>query len=157
VWRSHTAGLLDGRMELRPYLDVGRYVDHLERYLRYYARERILVLFSHDLARDPGAQVRKAWAFLGLDDLSVEKADLGPHLVADGPVAARAKSFLLRNGNHEFAASRLFGRFSAALKLAGDRPPPMSEAIRGRLSEYYRPFNRALEKLLGVTSSVWDH
>jgi hypothetical protein len=116
----------------------------------------MLVLFSHELKRDPGAQVRKAWAFLKLDDESVSHIKLSPHLVANGPLGARIKNLLQRRGHHSLAASRLFGRFSAALKLVGDRPPTMNRAVRERLLEYYRPLNRALERLLDLDLSIWD-
>lgn len=48
------------------YLARGRYAEQLERWWRYYPRERMLVLRFEDLARDPMAVLDRTLDFLGL-------------------------------------------------------------------------------------------
>ena len=49
------------------YLARGRYAEQLERWLALYPRERLLVLFSEELSKEPAETLRRAFAFLGLD------------------------------------------------------------------------------------------
>ncbi|MCU1449567.1 MAG: sulfotransferase, partial [Acidimicrobiales bacterium] len=48
------------------YASRGRYADQLERWLERYPRRQLLVLFSHDLYRDPSGTHSRALEFLGL-------------------------------------------------------------------------------------------
>lgn len=66
------------------YLARGRYVDQLRAWLAVFPRDRVLILRSEDLYRDPAAVVDRATAFLGLP--SVALADPRPH--NDGRYAA---------------------------------------------------------------------
>jgi hypothetical protein len=49
------------------YLARGRYAEQLERWLAHYPRERLLVLFSEELSKQPAETLRRAFAFLGVD------------------------------------------------------------------------------------------
>lgn len=48
------------------YLARGRYAEQLERWLRHFPAEQLLVLSSEELFRDPGAVLARLHAFLGL-------------------------------------------------------------------------------------------
>lgn len=48
------------------YAARGRYADQLERFLAHYPRERILLLLTEDLNRDPARVLDRCFAFLGV-------------------------------------------------------------------------------------------
>jgi Sulfotransferase domain len=49
------------------YLTRGRYAEQLERWYAAFPRDRLLVLFTEELAEDPGATYRRVLEFLGLE------------------------------------------------------------------------------------------
>lgn len=91
------------------YLARGRYAEQLERYLRVFPRERLLVMPLDALHRDPERSFRRIEEHLGLD-----------HRVVD-----------LESRNQR------------------EDKPPLRDATRERLQEYYRPHNARLWELLG--------
>lgn len=57
-----------GRINDAPYLlEYSRYGETLQRYLRYFERERILILFQEDLAGRPQMVLEELFSFLGVD------------------------------------------------------------------------------------------
>jgi hypothetical protein len=48
------------------YVTRGRYAEQLERWYAAFPRDRLLVLFTEELAQEPGATYRRALEFLGL-------------------------------------------------------------------------------------------
>lgn len=49
------------------YKSRGRYKEQLERYFKYFPRERILIVRSEDLFGDPNAVLERIFEFLGVD------------------------------------------------------------------------------------------
>jgi hypothetical protein len=61
------------------YIARSRYAEQLERWLRHFDRDRLLILSSEDLFTDPGAAIAETESFLGLerdipDDLTARNA-----------------------------------------------------------------------------------
>lgn len=83
------------------YVTRGRYAEQLDRWLAVYPRNQLLVLFSEDLYRDPGATYARVLEFLGLPGHSL--AEYRAHTrrgVWDGPPLAAATRTHLE---HSFA------------------------------------------------------
>lgn len=53
------------------YFSRGLYADQIERWLRFYPRERFLFLPSEDLYVDPGSTLNRVLDFLGLDSIDL--------------------------------------------------------------------------------------
>ena len=68
---------VDGIMEA-PIVPVGHYAEHLERYLKRFDRDQILVLDYADLKSDAKAVLTEIENFVGLPPLDWEKQDLKP-------------------------------------------------------------------------------
>jgi hypothetical protein len=69
--RERTAGILDRFWrEVQPYAYVGRgfYYKQLSSYLRYFRRERMLILLFDDLVGRPAGVLRDIFGFLGIDE-----------------------------------------------------------------------------------------
>jgi len=83
------------------YVTRGRYAEQLDRWLAVYPRNQLLVLFSEDLYRDPGATYARVLEFLGLPGHSL--AEYRAHTrrgVWDGPPLSAATRTHLE---HSFA------------------------------------------------------
>jgi Sulfotransferase domain len=53
------------------YAGRGQYMTQLERWLRFFPRERLLLLISEDVFVDPAAEGRRLFAFLGVPELDL--------------------------------------------------------------------------------------
>ncbi len=63
-------------LEHATYLDTSRYAMQLEQWQRYYAPDRILVLYTEDMRRDPAATLAGVVRFAGLDpDVPLDLTD----------------------------------------------------------------------------------
>jgi hypothetical protein len=149
------------------YLEHGHYAEQLERYRRFFPRERIHVLLYDDMLRDE-AWLRHLLAWLGIDDPDFRppaerhNAASAPRFPAlqrmlrasDSPVN-RAYKALMPTGLRYF----LFHRVVEPLSRANARPfryPPMRADTRERLSAYYRPHNERLAALLDRDLGHWQ-
>jgi hypothetical protein len=50
------------------YVELGLYCDQLQRYFDVFGRDRVLVLFAEDLHRNPVAELKKLFRFLGVNE-----------------------------------------------------------------------------------------
>lgn len=157
-------------------LEYGLYHEHLERYLSFFDRGRILILFQDEIAKDNLAQLRRAYRFLGIDDSYV------PRQLNDRPQAVvysipRLKVLRLRNErlyDYNSERTRLYIREQSRLDKAvcrtidrldrhvlsrvfGNEKPALGEELRRRLHEFYAEDVGRLEELLGVNLGRWKY
>jgi hypothetical protein len=157
-------------------LEYGLYHKHLERYLSFFDRGRILILFQDEIAKDNLAQLRRAYRFLEIDDSYV------PRQLNDRPQAVvysipRLKVLRLRNErlyDYNSERTRLYIREQSRLDRAvcrtidrldrhvlsrvfGNEKPALSEELRRRLHEFYAEDVNGLEELLGVSLERWRY
>ena len=92
------------------YLARSRYAEQLERWLRFYPREQLLVLRFEDLARDPLLVTNEALAYVGLSPLSGAK--LEPRHTRKYPPLDPATAEQLRDYfvPHDAALAKVLGR-----------------------------------------------
>jgi hypothetical protein len=157
-------------------LEYGLYHKHLERYLSFFDRERILILFQDEIAKENLAQLRKAYQFLGIDDAYV------PRQLNDRPQAVvysipRLKVLRLRNErlyDYNSDRTRLYIREQSRLDKAvcrtidrldrhllsrvfGNEKPALGEELRRKLHAFYAEDVGRLEELLGVNLERWKY
>jgi Sulfotransferase domain len=157
-------------------LEYGLYHKHLERYLSFFDRGRILILFQDEIAKDNLAQLRKAYQFLEIDDSYV------PRQLNDRPQAVvysipRLKILRLRNerlydynsdrtrlyireqGRLDKAVCRTIDRLDRHLlsRVFGNEKPALSEELRRKLHAFYAEDVGHLEELLGVNLERWKY
>ena len=157
-------------------LEYGLYHKHLERYLSFFDRERILVLFQDEIAKDNLAQLQETYRFLGIDDSYV------PRQLNDRPQAVvysipRLKILRLRNErlyDYNSDRTRLYIREQSRLDKAvcqtidrldrfvlsrvfGNEKPALSEELRRRLHAFYEEDVSGLEELLSVNLERWKY
>ncbi|HEY0376131.1 MAG TPA: sulfotransferase [Pyrinomonadaceae bacterium] len=157
-------------------LEYGLYHKHLERYLSFFDRGRILVLFQDEIAKDNLAQLRKVYRFLEIDDAYV------PRRLNDRPQAVvysipRLKVLRLRNErlyDYNAERTRLYIREQSRLDRAvcrtidrldrhllsrvfGNEKPALSEELKRKLHAFYAEDVGRLEESLGVNLGRWKY
>ena len=92
------------------YLARSRYAEQLERWLRFYPRERLLVMRFEDLVREPLLHTNEVLAYLGLPPL--ERAQLEPRNKGRYPPLAPATAERLRDyfAPQQAALAQVLGR-----------------------------------------------
>ena len=158
LWRAHMAPRADHeglrRCSLRVYLEAGHYAVQLERYLRYFPRSQLCVLFFDELSRAPLDTTRRLFEFLGLDPTEIRKPP------ARENVALTTFSQPLFTLSHRLRLQRVLPRkmlavARTALSKVGHRPT-MSGETRTWLRRHYEPHNRRLEELLERDLGAWN-
>ena len=101
----------------RSYVAHGRYAEQLERWLRFFPREQLLILTSDDLLGDPAETMTAVAAFLGIPTWQAETYPLRP-LNEYEPMAQEIRDRLARTFEpHNRRLEELLGR-----KLPWARP-----------------------------------
>lgn len=150
------------------YIEQGRYATHLGRWFNVFPRDQILVLFTEDIAKDPAAAAKIAYAFVGADT-SFSSVVLGERRNESD----KARLPVLRKGLR--AGGRLLRRLGlqdrlASLKKSGPvarmmsansvdmrkAVPPMDSDSRKRLHDVFASEVTNLAKLLGRDSLPWQ-
>jgi hypothetical protein len=143
----------------------GFYHQQLRRFLAYFPRQSFLTLIYEDWVRDPGPDLERVAAFLGLQVGWREPAMLLRRRVNEGSLprfpgafaAARRVGRLLSDCNLDgivrqakrLGVPDLFGRQATA--------PQLSPSLRNRLQALYVEEIEALETLLQRDLSTWRH
>jgi len=146
------------------YRDVVAFAEQIERFLERFPREQVHVVFFDDLRRDPAGTYRDVLAFLGVDTGFVPRFE-----VQNANKRARSgwvTDFLRYTPDWVSAASRMVlpkrewrKGVRQAIKRANTRfvpRPPMSDALRARLTEELAPEVERLGRLLGRDLSDWS-
>lgn len=156
-WGEHLDSAGSGQIRARPYLEIGRYAEHLARYREFLPDAHIKVMLFDDLRRSPRGAYREVCEFLGVDAAATvdETASNDVHSVMLG----RARR--LRHSGFGQAAARLIpgSALSAVRELLvarGGSRPPMPDATRNWLAAYYGPHNERLARVIGRDLSSWQ-
>jgi len=148
-------------------LAPGRFAEHLQRFYDLFPPEQIRVIVTEQFVRNPLQGYQDIYRYIGVRDT---------HFVPPGYDQRRnvAKSYrflwleniLVRSyrGLSKRGYTRLVKRITEsgvadwlrALNRDSRPVPEIDAESQQRLSDYYRPYNRQLEELLGTDLSIWD-
>jgi len=137
-WMERIRGRADGSFEefidSSDVLGISRYADHLTYLTRYFPRDRVLIVFHHDLEREPAGLYTQVCDFLGVD---ASYAPLTLSTTVNQYVEFRslrvrgwAKSLPTSFAGVRKTLDRLNTRTSVSY-------PPMRPETRERLAAYY--------------------
>jgi len=145
------------------YLDRSTYIKHVEMLLEVFPTERLHIFLLEDLKKDPAEVCRRIFKVAGVD------ADFVPDFATRHNQAAivRSEGFakLMASDNRLRALLRRLLPLGVthairngikSLNRKAFDPPPMDIGTRAKLVEYFKPFNRRLEALIGRDLSMWD-
>lgn len=139
------------------FLRVSDYAGQLGQFLAYFPMARFKILRFEDLRRAPEELARECFEFLGLEPPTEDIAPAG----ARNPSytynrLGRAVTRVLPRDRVLKPASRLArsmlpaGWYAGAGRLLTRDIPPMADADRRALEDYFRPRNRAFRELTGI-------
>jgi hypothetical protein len=159
-----------GWADIWHYLNLGRYGSQLAHLLRWFDRERMLIIRYRDLADEPAATTDRVCAFLGVavgmvHDVPSENVR---SYVSHTPINS-ALRFLLRHGAQfgQYFPVPIRRTFSAPLLALlhrsrqgyrndrGHRRPRLTPSQRAQLIPYFANDIRLLESLSGNSYSDW--
>ena len=147
-------GLLEGPQhqvfnpDQKNYFSRGLYSVYLERYLALFPRDQLLIIQFDELKKDPESVYKRCFEFIGVDP------DAG---TGDANQIANFRS-VFSNPLYHFAFNRpaLAVRLPSFIKWmlrwgpqVAHTPDPVSPHTEQRLRDYFAPYDRALEGLLG--------
>jgi len=143
--------------ELYPFLEFGMYGEQVERYLRTFPRDRILILFYEDFTTNPRTVLQTIFGFLAVDQT------FAPDLSARHMTARVPRSFfvirLLKRTGIWAAGGRLVPvtsrrkMFSVLFRRRATMRPDAREIVR--LRDFYRSDIERLSELIGIDLSRW--
>lgn len=144
------AGLsFEEKIAQRPeFIREGFYDEQLERYLRLFPREQLLVVFYDDLAPDPRGFLRRIHEFIGVDPLfrsGFESVKVNRSAGHKHNARSKPLWFLSR----VCTRLRLHGLADTVQRLNSPPVPVMNPETRRRLLELYQPHNARLAQLAG--------
>jgi hypothetical protein len=149
------------------YLEQGRYASHLRRWLEYFPREHLIVLFQEDIEQQPEAQARALYEFLGIDP-GYRSPYLSERVNASATDRSPAAKRLLQAGARMIRG--VFGeRFMRELRALGpmrkvreanqqtlsEVVPPMRSETRRRLIAEFATDMHDLAALIGRADLPW--
>lgn len=139
------------------FLVAGKFASHLQSYIELFGRERLLILFYEGVSSDPEGQISRLRAHLGLpprplSQNSQEKVkDKTAPIV---PAGLRKRLAWMKPIVRPLKGTPAFGAIRGLIARE-TRYPPLTQELRTRLGEYYRPSIETLEQLSGQSLDHW--
>lgn len=158
VWRRQIDAIARGsELPVRTYLEAGHYAKHLGRWLEFFSRDQVQVIFSSELYTARDQALAKIWEKLSVEpwypDFSgkrkVNEAFGGKALF----VLRSAKSLGLMRFRR-FVPEAYREPLKALLSKMGGKPS-LDARMRAVLVDHFRESNSQLEELLAVDLSHW--
>lgn len=133
-------------------LNPGLYTDHIERTLKFYPRDQLLILLFDDLKHNDADHVKKVFEFIGVDP------EFSPSMLGktfNAVLFPRTQHFLRQIRLHWFIKLLKKVRVDQPLRrlhrASGKQAyPPMAESTRDQLRQFFTEPNRRLEDLLNL-------
>lgn len=146
------------------YLETGKYMDLINRYLKYFKKENILILTLDDIISDGQGQADKIFDFLDVDRMEVDfskRANVSTTLKY--PALKTTLNKLYRFKGTRLILNKLMSlKFKEWLKnvLMGKnykthKYPEIDKEAAVKLQEFYKDDLVKLEEFLGRDLSAW--
>lgn len=147
-WYRYLAGIADGRLTERVYVDYGHYGEQLDRYLRHFPRERLEVILFQRYVAEREATLRRVRRHVEVDpDAPLpERAREGRRY--GSRTVFRLTQVALRTGVQYLVPRPVRRWINRSIRRIGS-PPEMDPGVRKRLLAHYDAHNRRLEETLG--------
>ncbi len=147
-------------LERPHYADISRYSMQLDEYLRFFERERVLVLLSEDLEAAPVATLSRALEFIGVEsEWRPPSLNVRHHPSAGKRVPRswwrRLGGMVIRGQVPTFPAPLWLRRSPLASRPLRAADSAISEEVRKQLEELLRPDVASLRKHLGPSFDGW--
>jgi hypothetical protein len=126
------------------YVKRSFYIEQIERYLQYFSLNQMHFIIFEEMIKDQNAELNRLSEFLGIEHQEM-KRDILSNI-----------TYLPKSRNIEYLSRKLFSDsliYKVIHKLnqkSSDGYPPINESTRKYLADYFAPYNRQLQELLGI-------
>ena len=147
------------------FLDNILYWKHLARYLEFFDRKNILILFFEDLNKDPKEYLRQVYKFLGVKERYPESIyerqnqyreprnmALENVITGTGDMLRRMRLLGLKSLLNRIGISEVIKKLNTASR---QKKGEMPEEVRERINDYVKQDKRGLEEFTGRDLSFW--
>jgi hypothetical protein len=140
------------------YLEVGKYIEHIDRYLEYFPKNQMLFLISEEFRSNKIEILKKVFSFLDVDsdiEISVpEEYNVGGWERSKTVHVCLGFMNFLRLNTANF--SKGFYERLKSFNKTGIKIPIKDETERF-LIDYYKPYNERLSKIIDVdVMNIWQ-
>lgn len=148
------------------FIDKGMYYKHLKKYFDLFPKENIHIVFFEDVKKDPKAEIKKIYKFLGIKSNFVP-----PSLEKKVNETFQTRSKFFKNLVHGFLIftdkwqldglrmkifeSQMLQNIYTKLNKKFEKYPPMDKKTKARCIKIFKKDIMELEKLLGRDLSSW--
>jgi hypothetical protein len=137
------------------YFSRGVYITYIKRYLEYFDRKQLLILVFDDLVDNPLSFYKRCFRFLYVDD-SFECPEIqqksNPSSIWNNPIY----KFFFRNPKYSTYFPARLRRLLYFGRKIPYQYPPMDEATKRRLVEFYEAPNNDLSRFIGRNLDHWN-
>jgi hypothetical protein len=144
-------------LEYRTYLDCGYYAEQIERYLNYFNKKQILIIFLEDLAKDPKKTYYSILQFLQKDidliDIDFKKINERTNRL-NIKISRVMKEYPNIKALIPIRAKQIFYRITNIFTWQKNE---LDSEMRTWLISHYREHNKKLERLTGKDLSHYYH
>lgn len=144
------------------YLDRGKYIVQLKRFIKYFSKDQMLVLFTENLKKEPLSVLREIFLFLGVDPELYPGVDPSKHNIGYRPKHMNLQLTLNKIGTVRYIGEvyRRVLKITRNTKLLREllfEPgyPSLNPELQRQLAKYFKPYNKRLEKFLGKKLPDW--
>lgn len=161
--RDELEGKRDTWAPQRRYIEVGRYADQLNRYLKVFPRNQVLILKFDDFIAAPNKVLSKASKFLGIDNIFHEK-EIKKHNASGVPKIDILHSFYLKSLRFSRKTfpflthsplSKLRKKIDNTYRNNFLKKPEMDKATRELLTQIYQKEVEKIHEITGFNLSDW--
>ena len=133
------------------YLDRGKYIVQIKRYLKYFPKEQMLFIFTKDLKTKPKQVLNNICKFLEVEEFPVEnisKVQINKNQIARFKFIAFVihNTFLERN-KYAFRLNKKLNQKDNNLQI--------KKETQEYMSEYFRDYNQELKDFLNIEQLNW--
>jgi len=153
--------------------ELGYFSKYIKRYLQYFSRDQMLILFYDDLKADPQNFLYKVCDFLGVDNkIPLESANQEVNVTKNKLTWRRKYFFMLRNFSTRATKKYLIKFPNVHNKIrkcdniiknnfvykqkTGKKHKPIPQKTRQKLLAIYQPEIKRLENILGSDLRHWE-
>jgi len=139
------------------YLDTGKYVEHIERYLQYFPNNQMLFIISEKFRENKIETLQKIFSFLGVDsevEISVpEEYNVGGW--EKSKIVHICLGFMnVLNLDKNHFTTDIYYKLKSLNKTG--KKIPMKNKTKEYLKKYYKPYNEKLSKIIDIdVMKIW--
>lgn len=160
IWQDHIDSH-GGQLKYKTYVDYGHYATQLERYLKYFRCEQILIILSDELFDNTIGTLRKVWQFLDVEnnqhilDFDLKQKNTAKSQLEGSVRRSIANIPFIENTLRLLPPKAKNTILSTLNKLDIRNKPAIPDNVKFKLEEHYKTEINTLESMIDRDLSIW--